>query len=1053
MPATHLSALFGITLSACCYYGFSRKGTHKTEKNSSAQYIHIFLFLLFFSALLLRLTAAARFQGFGSDLACFAAWSERMNTVGASGFYSTEVFTDYPPGYMYVLGFIGRLRQAWDIPYYSALHLTLLKLPAIICDLICGWLLYREAAKRYAQSNALFLCGAYLFSPVILLNSAVWGQVDSVFTLALVLMCLALVKERPAFAYLSFCAGILLKPQMLMFSPVLLAGILDQVFLKEFSLRKLGKNLLWAMLSLALLLCLCLPFGMGNVWKQYFSTVESYPYAAVNACNLWGMLGLNWVGQDNTFLGIPYRFYGYCFILLIVAYVLAISLRHRGNREKYPFLAAVLILMLFVFSVRMHERYLYPGLILLIFGFIYRPVKAVWISYGCFSVLHFYNTAYVLFFYNPSCYDAKAPLLLIVSLGMVLSVSALLLFAVPQYFINSPYGSPKTESGSLHASRINMLTLSHAPVPSRKPAPLGKADWLCITLITLVYGCFALYDLGDTAAPESRYDMVYGETVTADFGSLEPEGKVYSIAYYMAPEHNRNFTIETKGHSEEEWKDTQSALFSNVFTWQEIALDTPGTCVRLRLTDNSASLLELVFLDQDGNVLLPSNASQYPGLFDEQSLYPVRGSFRNSMYFDEIYHGRTAYEFLNGLVTYETTHPPLGKIFIAAGVALFGMNPFGWRIAGTVLGIAMVPFMYLFGKRLTKNTSGAFLTCVLFTFDFMHFTQTRIATIDVFITFFVLLMYFFMYCYCQTSFYDTPLPKTFLPLGACGICMGLGIACKWTGIYAGLGLAVLFFSSLFCRYREYCYAKTAPDAESGGIKHSHILQAFFPHTVKTLVFCVLFFVGIPALIYLLSYLPFVNYNGDGLFVRMLHNQTDMFRYHSTLDATHPYSSPWYEWPLIKRPVWYYSSIVSGAYGQGGLREGISAFGNPLVWWLGIPAFFYMLYLWAKKKDRAAAFLVIGYLAQYLPWFFVTRITFIYHYFPGTVFVALIISYSVLQLKKILPAKNFLLLTVLYGAAVFGLFLLFYPVLSGQAVEASFVAHWLRWFDGWVLTAP
>ena len=57
----------------------------------------------------------------------------------------------------------------------------------------------------------------------------------------------------------------------------------------------------------------------------------------------------------------------------------------------------------------------------------------------------------------------------------------------------------------------------------------------------------------------------------------------------------------------------------------------------------------------------------------------------------------------------------------------------------------------------------------------MHFTQTRIATIDVYITFFVIAMYYFMYSYCTMSFYDTPLYKTFVPLGLCGICMGFGI--------------------------------------------------------------------------------------------------------------------------------------------------------------------------------------------------------------------------------------------------------------------------------------
>ena len=33
--------------------------------------------------------------------------------------------------------------------------------------------------------------------------------------------------------------------------------------------------------------------------------------------------------------------------------------------------------------------------------------------------------------------------------------------------------------------------------------------------------------------------------------------------------------------------------------------------------------------------------------------------------------------------------------------------------------------------------------------------------------------------------------------------MGLGIASKWTGIYAGAGLAVLFFITLYKRYSEY----------------------------------------------------------------------------------------------------------------------------------------------------------------------------------------------------------------------------------------------------------
>ena len=233
-------------------------------------------------------------------------------------------------------------------------------------------------------------------------------------------------------------------------------------------------------------------------------------------------------------------------------------------------------------------------------------------------------------------------------------------------------------------------------------------------------------------------------------------------------------------------------------------------------------------------------------------------------------------------------------------------------------------------------------------------------------------MYYFMYQYSTLSFYDTPLKKTWLPLGACGVCMGLGIASKWTGVYAGIGLAMIFFYVLYRRYMEYVYAKKKPKGTTDGISHKNILKRFLPYTRKTIYFCLIFFVLVPALIYLLSYIPFRDYSDRGLVDRMIQNQNTMFGYHSTLESTHDFSSVWYEWPVLKRPIWFHSHIVTTTL-LGGLREGISSFGNPAVWWTGIPAALFMAYLWARKKDRTAAFLVVGYLAQYLPWFFVSRI--------------------------------------------------------------------------------
>lgn len=1038
----HLFAIIGILLMCLCFYGTRRGDCHLPK----------YLFpVLFAGALAIRLAAAALSRGFGSDTACFAAWADRIYTLGPGSFYSPDVFTDYPPGYMYVLWVLGAVRNLFSIKYYSVAHLILLRLPAIACDMVCGLLILRESRKKCSDFQSFFLCLAYLLNPVVILNSSVWGQVDAVFTLAVVCMCLCLVRGKTIPAYIAFGIGVLIKPQTLIFAPILLAGIIDWVFLKEFSPRKFFINLLSGLEVICGMVLLCLPFGFSNVWAQYLSTVGSYPYAAVNACNLWGLFGLNWVSQDNTFLGIPYRLIGMAVIAAIVALVLFLSIRSKMDNEKYPFLAALLILTIFVFSVRMHERYMFPGLLLLLFAYIYRPSKHTFLCYGGFSVMHFYNTAHVLFFYDPYNYDRKATAIILTSAGMLICAGFLFysawLLCRKKNAVQPGWQASHAGTGRFlfqKASKTGKTSIQ----PSRKALPLKRIDFVIILVITLVYSCFALYDLGDRKAPATTYDMTYKQTIELNFGSEIPS----TLSYYIAPWHDRTFALEGKRDARDEWISLGEINLKNVFTWQNADIQAGVPFLRLTLRDSQASILEMTFSDAAGNVITPVNADQYAALFDEAYLRPEVSTFRNSMYFDEIYHGRTAYEFLHGLTTYENTHPPLGKVFISLGVLIFGMNPFGWRIIGTLFGIAMVPFVYLFARRIAESTPVAALACVMFTFDFMHFSQTRLATIDVYITFFVILMYYFMYQYSKLSFYDTPLWKTLLPLGACGVSMGLGIACKWTGVYAGAGLALIFFGTLFRRYREYCQAKKAPSKTTAGIRHRDIIERFIPDTRKTILFCMVFFVAIPAVIYLLSYLPFVDYTeGRGLVSRMLHNQETMYKYHSTLDATHDYSSAWYEWPIIKRPIWYYSRIVTGEYLHGGVREGISSFGNPAVWWLSIPAAFYMAYLWVRKKDRTAAFLLTGYLAQYLPWFFVTRITFIYHYFPSVVFVVMMAIYSLVQWKGKISGKKAAACAAAYGTVVVVLFLMFYPVLAGQPVEASYVNRYLRWFNSWVLT--
>ncbi len=232
------------------------------------------------------------------------------------------------------------------------------------------------------------------------------------------------------------------------------------------------------------------------------------------------------------------------------------------------------------------------------------------------------------------------------------------------------------------------------------------------------------------------------------------------------------------------------------------------------------SLNEILFRCSDGTVISPVIVSRYgadpeskyysspsalidepdtlealPALFSDETTQrqKTEPSWWNSTYFDEIYHARTAYEFLHGIVPYETSHPPLGKELMSVCVAIFGMTPFGWRLAGAIAGILMLPGMYLLGKQLTKKTWLATLACLLMALDCMHLTQTQIATIDSFPVLFIIFSYFFMLRFLQTDFVKEKTSVSLISLGFSGLFMGLSIASKWTGIYASAGLAVLFF--------------------------------------------------------------------------------------------------------------------------------------------------------------------------------------------------------------------------------------------------------------------
>lgn len=1038
-----------IHLISVLFLGMMYFFIYRMDKKPSYDPKIVFMVLLA-GGFMLRCIFAGSSEGFPTDTACFVSWAKLAFEGGIRNFYASGVFADYPPGFVYILYVLGAIFSIFKIPLMSAPCLLLLKLPAILCDIATVVIFSKIASSKLPSQQVVMLAGLYLFNPAILLNSSIWGQVDSVFTLTVLLMCWFLTENRMVPAYIVFGIGVLLKPQTLIFAPVLIYGIIDQVILYDFSWQKFYHNLFSGLTVIFCMILACMPFGLDLVWMQYTTTLDSYPYVAVNAFNLWGLFGLNWIPQETRLLFFSYQTWGLIIIVLITLLSALLFFRAQNKQSRYFTTASFLIISMFLFSVRMHERYLYPALALILFAYAVRPLKEFLEGFFGFTIIHLYNTAYILYFYDPANYDRKAPLILTISACMVICGLSYY-HTLIRYDIRQVSDTESTFTFLLpfqikwRRKKSAPVHFSYEPAPSEERLPFLRQDAIILFVIMAVYSVVAFWDLGSLKAPQSAATLRHGDTVTLYTGEEQTASYLY---WYLGNYENRVFTLEYKSREEDAWQtvgDNGQFTMTSVFAWNRMAL--PEDCHYLRLTCYSdiASVMELALADSRQVPFMPINAPDYQELFDEHEAFPSEGiSFRNSTYFDEIYHARTAYEFLHGLNTYETTHPPLGKIIMSIGVMIFGMTPFGWRFMGTLLGVLMLPVIYLLARDISKDRLLAGFCCTLFAFDFMHFAQTRLATIDVFVTFFILLMYYFMYRYSRMSFYDTPLRKTFIPLGACGIAMGLGVASKWTGIYAGVGLAVIFFLTLYRRYREYRLALKKPSGGPNGLLYSKIIATFQSNTIKTLAFCIVFFVLIPGIIYLLSYIPFVG-GQTGLWDKMAANQEYMLSYHANLRDTHYYSSLWYEWPTMIRPIFYYSGIISDT-----VREGISSFGSPLVWWVGIPAFVYMLYLIFKKKDRVALFLCIAYLAQYLPWMFVDRCTFIYHYFPSVPFVALMIMYAILTFKDRVPQKKYYLAIGLYALAAVALFALFYPVLSGHSVSIKYVDTFLRWMKSWVL---
>ncbi len=554
-------------------------------------------------------------------------------------------------------------------------------------------------------------------------------------------------------------------------------------------------------------------------------------------------------------------------------------------------------------------------------------------------------------------------------------------------------------------------------------AKFGWKDLAIMLGLTGIFGVLVFFGLGAKFAPETTFKMSQEEKTSRLTIDLGESTELSEIVIFLGGESHRTFSVSV-GEKKNNWTVVdKDCVVQSVYTWNHVEFEQTARFIYLVSRNSTCLINEIIILDKDGNVVTPVNAEDFPELFDEQEKYPHDTTYYYRMMFDEVYHGRTGYEFLHGIHAYENTHPPLGKVFISWGIKAFGMTPFGWRFACAICGILMIPYAYMFGWKLSRKTGVATAATLIMCTMFMNYTLSRIATVDIIVALFVLMTFYYMFSFML----DVREKKSFwwqmLHLVLCGFSVGLAMATKWTGVYAAAGICALFFIILIGRLIKE------------GLTKKNVLWV-----VKLFFVCVVSFLVIPAIIYVLSYIPFkrCNFPDQTLIQVVLDNAELMLSYHKVTIFEHAYSAEWYEWLIDRMP------LLDAITNVGMTKvSSVSTFLNPLLCFGGLVALFHHFYLWFYKKDTEAAYLTMFYLTMLAPWWFIVRTVFIYQYMCSAMALVFMVTYSLTKCKKHANRKLwiFTILSILF-------FIGFFACINGYPISRSFVNDVSELFESW-----
>ncbi len=1044
-------------------------------------------------AALLLLAFVVRFaffsnQGYAAvDTNDFKAWFGRAADIGPRAFYSNNYWCDYPPLNIYFFWGFGLLAKNIGV-LGSSLFTYVMKLPPNLIDMATALLIFFFVRKRLSFNWALVATALYAFNPAVVFDAAVWGQFDAIYTFFLVLSLFLVFSSKPKLAVVAYLLGVLTKPQSIAMAPLFFYLIW----------RKANwKGVLTSVLvAAATVFVVIIPFEWSNpvtfLSNLYFSAYNGYQFTTLNAFNIWGFGGM-WVADtSSTFI------LGWTMFAALAAFSLYFVHKHsKTNYELAVLLAAfVLFFGFFMLPTRIHERYLFPAMAILALMFPF--LKRTRPLYVVLTITCFINQAYVLSFLNAGTFiQLGDPVVLVMSLLNSAALVYVLILMAKDLLQNKqaatisrqlvspiPEETPDVSEESKSNRRISF-------------PKLNRRDWIAIFALCIVFFSIATYNLGATQSPITETQLYAGQSFYLDLGNQTSTESVFFLI------HDGSYSVSVYSGSPGNWQSVSTnRSFSDYYKWNEVSLGRTAQYLRIDVISASNAAFEEIAVSGSNHrqisivdiTNLDSNATDLHNLFDEQDKVQMPFTYMAQTYFDEIYFVRTAEQYLHLQSPYEWTHPPLGKLIQAGGIVVFGFNPFGWRIIGVIFAMLMIPVIYLLGKKLFGTWIGAFAASFLLTFDFLHFTMGRMGTADTYVVFFSLLSQLFFFIYFSDVM-KKGWKTSILPLFLAVIFFMLGFSTKWLVLYGALGMIALL---VVLRLSELKKIKAGL-----GQKYA----AFFDHPFMLLLGFIVVGIGIYFLIYIPDMLtgrPFFGTNGVvDLQFNMYSYHANLVATHPFASAW--WSWPFMVSPTGYVPLWLAVSYLPNsidstisAFGNPavwwvGFAAIIILTGrliqNRGLWYVFtsrlrtalIRCLAFVQLLWKKTTssggipenlpilsvifsrikenfalkpktgalirqnwDLAAVFIITVFFFSWIPYVFISRVTFIYHYYECVPLLCLASAYFVN--KGWLSRRGKAATIAFFGAAVI-MFIAFYPVISGMPVSTNWI-HDLKWFPSW-----